>query len=114
MERIRWYLEDADFRWPILADPARATYRAYGLGSASAWRIWLSPKTVRFYLLGLLRGRVPRRPVADTHQLGGDFIVDQLGAIRFAHRSAEPADRPAVEAMLAVVRAIRNEKRSTS
>lgn len=107
--RIRWYLEAVDFGWPVLADSSRAAYHAYGLGTASTWRVWLSPRTVRFYLAALLRGRIPGLPEADTHQLGGDFIIDPAGVILFAHRSVEPADRPSVESMLAVVRQLAAE-----
>ena len=106
LEHVRWYLADVDFAWPVLADPERAMYRAYGLGSASALRVWLSPRTVRFYLGGLVRGRIPRRPQADTHQLGGDFIIDTNGTVRFAHRSLEPADRPEIATLFAALRAL--------
>ena len=112
IERIQWYLEAADFDWPVLSDPERAIYRAYGLGSASTLRVWLSPKTAWFYLSGLAKGRVPKRPRADTHQLGGDVVIDGMAILRFAHLSTEPADRPSVDALLAVLRTITAGNRS--
>ena len=100
------FADDVEFDWPILVDEARAAYAAYGLTRASAARVWLSPRTVAFYLRELLGGRRLRRPVGDTAQLGGDFIVDRAGRIAFAHRSLEPADRPSVEVILAALRGI--------
>ena len=106
LERVRWYLAEVDFGWPVLADPERAIYRAYGLGRASTLRAWFSPRTVRFYLGALIHGKVPRRPQGDTHQLGGDFIIDEAGLIRFAHRSVEPADRPSVDSLVRLLKSL--------
>ena len=93
-------------RWPIFVDEPRAAYTAYGLTRASAARVWFSPRTVAFYLRALLRGRRLQRPVADTAQLGGDFVIDRGGRTALAHRSVEPADRPSVESLLDVLRGI--------
>ncbi len=103
MERVRWYLEDVDFGWPVLADPGRTLYAAYGLRRGSVARVWLSPRTLAFYARELIRGRLPRRPAGDTLQLGGDFVIDGEGVLRFAHSSVEPADRPPVAELLAVL-----------
>jgi len=45
-------------------------------------------------------------PTGDTLQLGGDFIVDSEGQVAYATRR-RPDDRPAVDELLAVLRAIR-------
>jgi hypothetical protein len=37
-------------------------------------------------------------------QLGGDFLLDRAGRLVFAHRSANPADRPTMAALLAAAR----------
>lgn len=106
-ERVRWYLEDVDFGWPVASDPSRELYQAYGLGRGGFAKVWLSRATLRFYFRSALRGRVPRRPRADTLQLGGDFVIDAAGVVRFAHRSTEPADRPEPAAIVAVLRRLR-------
>jgi peroxiredoxin len=97
LARAREYSVEDGFGWPVLADESGAAYASYGLERASFLRAWLSPKTVRFYLSSALRGRRIRKPVSDTSQLGGDFLIDPDGRIVFAFRSAEPADRPSVE-----------------
>lgn len=102
--RVREYSTDDGFGWPVLADETGAAYRDYGLERASFLRAWFSPRTVRFYLASALRGKRIRRPVSDTSQLGGDFLIDPAGRIVFAFRSAEPADRPSVEEIFAARR----------
>ena len=76
LERIRWYLADAPFAWPVLLDPDRHLYKAYGFERTSFRRAWLSPRTLAHYLRAALKGRLPHRPVADTLQLGGDVLID--------------------------------------
>lgn len=104
LERIRWYLADVDFEWPVLSDPDRAAYRAYGLERTSLARAWLSPRTLAFYVRAALHGTRLHRPTADTRQLGGDFLIDAQGVVRLARRSVEPAGRPSVEELLQVIR----------
>ena len=94
--RIAWYLEDVEFGWPVLFDEERVVYAAYGLRRAGLFQVWLSPRTVGFYVRALLRRQRIRRPKADSLQLGGDVLIDSGGIVRFIHRSSEPADRPAV------------------
>jgi hypothetical protein len=73
---------------------APAIYRALGwgmvihtaAGSAVVWR------AKRLY-----------RPVGDIMQVGGDFIVDGAGLVRFAHSSADPTDRPEAEELLRLI-----------
>jgi hypothetical protein len=106
IDRVTWYAEGADHRWPILADPRRDIHAAYGFGRGGWLRVWLSPRTVGFYLRAALRGRLPDFPAADARQLGGDVIVDRSGVVRFVHRSREPADRPPVHRLLEIISAI--------
>ncbi len=80
--------------FPMLLDPSRDLYRAYGLES-SVRRTW-SPRTIWFYVRQTLRGRTLFKNRGALHQLGGDFIVDSEGIIRFAYYSYDPVDRPGV------------------
>lgn len=105
LERVAWYLGDVEFGWPVLSDEARASYSAYRLDRGSLFRTWLSPRTLWFYLGEALRGRRPTFD-GDLRQLGGDFVIDAAGVVRFAHRSSEPADRPTVDILLSVLHSI--------
>ena len=86
----------------VLGDPARDTYRAYGLERASLRAIY-RPATVRRYVELVRRGRRVRRPTEDTRQLGGDFVVGPEGILRFAYRPVAPDDRPSAAAIVAAL-----------
>ena len=48
-----------------------------------------------------------RRPLphqGDAHQFGDDFVIDPAGNLVFAYRSATPADRPPIDAVVEAVR----------
>lgn len=98
----RAWVQETGSPYPLLLDPERATYQAYGLGS-SFIRVW-SPKVMWRYLTLLLQGRKMQPVQGDPHQLGGDVIVDAEGVIRLIHRSKDPVDRPPMEKLLAVLR----------
>ena len=44
-----------------------------------------------------------RRPVEDSLQLGGDFVIGPSGTLEYAYRSEGPEDRPSVEELLAAL-----------
>jgi AhpC/TSA antioxidant enzyme len=101
------FLREQPLPFPAVADPERTAYRAFGLERAS-WATLLRPGVVLRYLRLLFRGWRPRpvREGEDVLQLGGDFVLDGEGRLVYAYRSAEPTDRPAVEALLQAVRDI--------
>ncbi len=90
---------------PFLIDEGRETYRAYGLGRASTatlygWRVW-----VRYRQILNERGRSAlHRLTEDTHQLGGDFVIDPAGTLVYARWSRGPADRPPASHLVAATR----------
>ncbi len=104
----RAWLQDTGSPYPLLLDPARATYQAYGLGT-SLVRVW-SPRTMLHYLKLRLQGQKSLPVQGDPHQLGGDFIVDAAGVIRLSHPSKDPVDRPPVEKLLAALRNLAAEE----
>lgn len=102
-ERLKRYQEV--HRWPfqLLADPNRTVYRALGLGRLT-WRQLFRWKSVKLYFELIRKGRrLQSAESADVHQGGGDFLIDRSGAILFAHRSQEPADRPTNQQLLAAI-----------
>jgi hypothetical protein len=44
----------------------------------------------------------------DLRQLGGDFVIDREGVVRYEYRSARPEDRPGLEELLEVLGEIEN------
>ena len=82
----------------LLLDPDRAAYRAYDL-ERSFVRAW-QPKVWLEYARLMLSGKKWRGIQGDSAQLGGDFIIDANGILRFAHRSHDPTDRPSAKRLL--------------
>jgi alkyl hydroperoxide reductase subunit AhpC len=99
------WLQETQLPFPLLLDPERAAYRAYGL-ERSFVRVW-SPKVMWHYMRRVLAGQKLQSIQGDPHQLGGDFVVDAAGVIRLAHRSRDPVDRPAVETLVAAFKETR-------
>jgi peroxiredoxin len=92
-------------RWPfeILADPKRIAYQAFALKRLSLSRVF-SPSTIKLYFQLLREGKkLQNYGRDDYYQAGGDFLIDRDGNILFAHRSQNPADRPAIEKLLKVI-----------
>ncbi len=90
--------EATHFPFPLLLDPERRAYAAFGLGSSvlAAWH----PKMFLYYFRLLAKGRKLMPVKGDPYQLGGDFLIDQQGMILLAHPSDDPADRPLVSEIL--------------
>ncbi len=107
-EWARAWLRETKVPFPLLLDPDRALYRAYGLERSVA-RTW-TPRTIGYYMRQVLTGRRLHGVQGDPYQLGGDFIVDSAGRLRFAYRSRDPVDRPAPETLLDTLRIIENER----
>ncbi len=97
------YVRDLRLPFPLLSDPERGAYKAYGLLRGSFWSIF-GPKTVWEYVKLISHGRLFRGIQADPFQLGGDFVIDGEGFVRFAYRSEEPTDRPSADWLLQSVR----------
>lgn len=105
---LRGFERKMKLPYPIYGDPNRATYGALGFGRASARRVWLDPRVWRRYAALLRRGRRPGGPAEqDTLQLGGDAVLDSRAQLSWVYRSEGPEDRPAVDDVVAAVRAAR-------
>ena len=99
------YARDLRIPFPLLSDPERGAYKAYGLRKGS-FRTIFGPKTAWEYVKLISRGRLFRGIQADPFQLGGDFVIDGQGIVRFAYRSEEPTDRPSTDRLLQTVRKV--------
>ena len=104
-ELLAVFLREQPLPFPAAADPGRFAYRAFGLERTS-WAAMMRPEVILRYLRLIFRGWRPRQPHAgeDILQLGGDFVLAGDGRLTYAYRSAEPTDRPSVEALLQAMR----------
>lgn len=96
----RW-LGDVCADFELLIDRAKQTYRAYGL-SRSLIKAW-GPKNLRRHAQLIKAGRKFSGIQGDSAQMGGDFVIDSAGIIRYAYKSRDPTDRPSAENLLAVL-----------
>lgn len=59
-------------------------------------------KTYLYLVFG--KGRKVKRPTSsDFRQLGGDVLVDPEGIVQLHYLSDNPADRPSVEQLIAMI-----------
>jgi hypothetical protein len=96
-------------RYPVLVDPDRQAYRAFGLGRGSIRRVW-GLRALRRYIEVIRADGFSdlHRPTDDTLQLGGDFVVDPEGRLVWAFWGEGPDDRPSVDALIAATAAAVN------
>ena len=103
-DRLTTYRDRHHLPFPVLTDPERRTYRAYGLGRGSVARVWGRRAARRYVDLirrdGLTGLRVPSE---DTLQLGGDFVIAPDGTLVFGFWGAGPDDRPSVDELVSAV-----------
>lgn len=96
----------ARFKWdvPLVCDPERAAYTAFGL-ERTQWLAFFKPRVLWGYFRGMFKGYRVRKPYAgeDVLQLGGDFILSRDRKVIFAYPSADPTDRPTVTDLLAAI-----------
>lgn len=106
---VQAWLKETCTTFEVLLDREREVYKAYGL-ERSFWRSH-NLRTIWMYSLHRLSGNPRHESYGDdTNQLGGDFIVDQIGNLRLAYRSHDPTDRPAAQTLLQFLRQLQVEE----
>jgi hypothetical protein len=88
--------------FPVLADPAKVTYKAFGL-EKGRWREVIGPQVWVPGARAVLRGRLIGKPKQNPLQLGGVAIVQKGGEIVFMHRSADSSDNPPLDKLLEIL-----------
>lgn len=98
-------LAERPLPFPLLADPDRRAYAAFGLGRTT-WARIARPDVLWRYAGFVLRGaKVRRVPEGeDPLQTGGDFLIGPDRRLAWAYTSPDPTDRPAVDLLLAEAR----------
>ena len=86
-----------------LGDPEREGYHAVGLDRYGAREV-IGPQLAKGFLRAARQGALPGRPVGDTAQKPGTFVVSPEGRVVYAHYHKDSADNPPVGDLLAAVR----------
>jgi peroxiredoxin len=101
--RLVRYQEHHQWPFTMLADPERRVYQAFALKRLSWFQVF-SPAALKLYWKLLRGGMKPEHYEGDDiYQSGGDFLIDRSGNVLFAHRSQNPADRPAAAKLLEAI-----------
>ena len=87
--------------FPMLSDPRRVSYRAYGLLKMSIRRE-ASIASAAHFARNVVRHGGAREPDQNMLQLGGVFVVDPQGIVRYAFRSARAHEYPTAEQLIRV------------
>ena len=98
-ENLESYQLPAGFT--VLLDEDLYAYSAFGLDKGSIARVY-GLSTMRGYAKLFARrgfGDV-QRPTDDTLQLGGNFVIDAAGVLRYGRWATGPNDRPSVDALI--------------
>jgi peroxiredoxin len=110
-ERAARYRERQALDVPILSDPDRATYQAYGLLQGTTAQIlfdapdaFLRCEPEAGFGLAASRHGTDRALVDDPWQLPGEFVVGTDGVIRHVHRYSWCEDYPDPRVAIAVLR----------
>jgi len=100
---VQQWMNETCTTFTVLLDRERTVYNAYGLERSKLRS--KSPRTLWLYFTRWLQGQKFHDSHGDdTSQLGGDFIVDRNGNLRFIYPSHDPADRPPVDDLLKVLK----------
>jgi peroxiredoxin len=92
--------------FPILADPTRQAYHAFGLDDGHIAEAF-DPAALLRQAAQALRGNIPYvTSLTSAGQRGGVFIVDRSGIVRFAHIATPIYNYPAIERYIAVFDAL--------
>jgi peroxiredoxin len=89
--------------FPVLSDVTAEVYRAFGLGKGMVIRTRTLLAAARL----VWRAKRLYRPIGDIMQIGGDFIVDGAGIVRFAHSSEDPTERPDVIELMRLIASLK-------
>ena len=102
---IAAYLAENPQPFPFVSDSERKAYQAFALGATNL-RGLLRLGVIWHYLKLIFRGWMPKGPDkgADVWQLGGDFILDADGRLRYAYASKDSTDRPSNDELLKALR----------
>lgn len=89
--RARKFVEEYRVPFPVLTDPGRDAYRAYGLMEGSIGQL-INRHIIADGVRATLNGTFPRRPTGAPRQLPGTAIVAAGGRLLHLHHARDAAD----------------------
>lgn len=102
------WVEQTSVPFTLIIDEERKLYRAFGL-EESFWGSF-GLKSTWYYIKNLKIPKIWGNPT----QLGGDFLLDEQGILRWSYRSQDNTDRPTVGDILSAVQGLKTLQTSAS
>lgn len=98
-EVLKTYVNNFSWQFPVYSDTERKAYHQLSMKRGNKLSM-IHPTTLASYARVLLKGYKVEKPTDDVYQMGGDFLIDSEGILRYAHPSKRPDDRPSVKTLL--------------
>ncbi|KAI4892445.1 hypothetical protein NFI96_028548, partial [Prochilodus magdalenae] len=105
LEGAEFWLAQTGYGFDMVFDPERKVYQAFSLGSSFA-KVIKFDNMLRYSEFHVAKRSFPQVPsefIDDLFQMGGNFVLDEGGAVIFSHRCQNPVDRPSAEHILAAL-----------
>jgi peroxiredoxin len=103
------FVEQFSLPFPLLCDPRREAYRAYGLTDGTVGQL-INPRIVVRGATTLLRGTMHGKPETRvSRQLPGTAIVDTDGTLRLMHVARDAVDHLNTRQLLEAVERVRRQ-----
>ncbi|MBA3823311.1 MAG: AhpC/TSA family protein [Ktedonobacterales bacterium] len=96
------FRRELDLPFTVICDPDKAVYRAYGLTRRMNLLREATPSNVARYASDAARYGMALTE-QDMFQLGGVFVIDRAGIVRFAFTAMRAADFPPTLTLLAAI-----------
>jgi peroxiredoxin len=93
------FRHDYEVPFTIICDPDRILFKKYGLSDMDP-RDYRSPRMLLQVVKVLAGGYGYKSGQGSSSQLGGVFIIDTGGKVRFAHIAANAADHPSPQEII--------------
>jgi alkyl hydroperoxide reductase subunit AhpC len=97
------FIDAQSLPFPVLADPTRQAYRAYGVIRGNMRQVMLDPRVWVRGAQAAATGHRQGRTVGNPLQLSATFIVDPQGRIHFARRAELSSDFAGPDELLAAL-----------
>jgi peroxiredoxin len=88
-----------DIPFPLISDPKRQLYQAFGLKQISALEL-LSPSVAFKGILAMTKGHTIGIPIGDVRQLPGVFVINTYGRIVYSYFASDLSDHPDPDTIL--------------
>jgi peroxiredoxin len=112
-EQAESFRHDFEVPFPIVCDPERVLFKKYGLRDMN-WRDYYSPLMFLKVVKVMFEGYGYKSGEGSSSQLGGVFVVDTGGKVRFAHIAANAADHPSPREIIQAAATLNRQVRRTT